>query len=114
MIVAGYPSAVPFELGVALPAEAQFRAVLRQVPVGSPASQRGAVLGSLSSEDDTIELALVEGLSVVTLLLSGELTRTWTVDSVITDVVRVDVSPPQHLGWKAIVPVSHPETKVWE
>lgn len=110
MIVPGFNSSEQFSLpGATLPPGATFVADVKRA--GGRAGV-GDVLTRLSTALGTVTLTFDAGTPIITLIFLAADTAEWDFESVVTDVVRTDVSPSQYLGFKAIIPVDLPVTVV--
>lgn len=100
----GYDSSASFRVtGVTFPPGAQFRAAVR--------THQGVLVAELSTAAGTIDLPAED---TVRLKFAGATTRAWATHAVIADVVRIDVDPHTHLGFKARLSFERPETRTWE
>lgn len=88
--------------GTAFPSGGLFRAVVRQF------RQSTAALADLTSANGGIVRVSDEEIELV---IPAASTASMSAGSVVLDVVRTDLVPPQHLGFTLTVPVQLPVTR---
>lgn len=106
IIQSGYGWTARLAIGdgtVLFPAGAKFRAQVRRAP------DIQEILFEMTSDNGGI--TRVDG-NKIDLSIPGTATASWPTNrKVYIDVVRTDVTPPQHLGFRLTVPVQLPITR---
>lgn len=104
-LVKGYASSIGFKLsGLTIPDEATFTAHVRD--------SAGTLLDTLTTAGGHISVASDgDGVPTVTLSFTAAMSLAWSVSRVVVDVVRTDVSPANHLGFKASLVFLEPVTQ---
>jgi hypothetical protein len=93
MLVTGYDQSVDFDFHPrSFPMDARFVAHVR------PSTASATLLATLSTDDETLRLL---DPSILRMTFRASATRSWTVDSVVVDVVRLDVPSPELVGFRA-------------
>lgn len=106
VIVAGYDWTIRLRLDsetASFPEGSTYVAQVRRAPHVSE------VLATMSSADGTIDR--VDG-NTLDLTLRGSDSEGWPERKAYIDIVRTDIDPPQHLGFRLTVPVKLPITRL--
>lgn len=84
------------------PVNSKFKAQFREKPDGKVLAELSTSNGGIRRIDD----------NSIELLLPGSASKHWKVDSVMTDIMRTDLTNPVHLGFSLKIPVKRSITQV--